>query len=350
MYAIVSIVVALLLCGPARAQEQAPIGRVQVEDAQIAGALEVSSGEAVLHGSATVTARNRTAELRLERGGDVQVCATSVLHVTTGPKPAEAPAPLLLGLDRGAMQVHTAVSGKDVLMTPDLRITVGQAGLLNLGIRVVTNGDTCMENSGTGAPVLDISEQLGGASYQLRPGQHVLFERGSVREVVDNESSPCGCPPEIPKQELAETGGGGMVAGGASPREAPAKEHPFPAAESQGLTAGGSMPSQAPAGQVHAQVGATLAYGEAGMDEGGGTTSSSASPAGGAAAARPDAAGTGTATGSSAAPDRAGVAPAGMPSVPQRQAAGSPPVAAKTEEKGGFFHRFLRLFRRLGAR
>ena len=30
--------------------------------------------------------------------------------------------------------------------------------------------------------------------YELAPDQHVLFEHGSLREVVDHETSPCGCP------------------------------------------------------------------------------------------------------------------------------------------------------------
>ena len=225
-----------LLCGVAQAQETAAtIGRVRVEDAQIAGTLEVSGGEATLRGSATVTARDRTAELRLERGGEVQVCQTSVVHVTMGPRQGDAPAPLLLGLDRGAMQVHTAVTTKDAMLTPDLRFSVTRAGLLNLGIRVVRNGDTCVENSGAGAPVLAVEEQLSGASYELRPGQHVLFERGSVHEVVDHETSPCGCPPvTLPPQPLAGTGGGGTVLGGEAPQKAAAAEHPFPRRKARG--------------------------------------------------------------------------------------------------------------------
>ncbi len=338
----------LLFCGVLRAQEAAPIGRVRVEDAQIAGALEVSGGEAVLHGSATVTARERTAELRLERGGEVQVCSTSVLHVTTGPKPPGAPAPLLLGLDRGAMQVHTAVSTTDVLMTPDLRLGVTRAGLLNLGIRVVTNGDTCVDNSGPNAPVLDVSEQLGGASYQLMPGQHVLFERGSVREVVDHESSPCGCPPVTPPQELAGTGGGGTVAGGSSPREAAAVQHPFPAAESEGLTPGGSAVPQAPAGQVHAQVGATLAYGEAGRDEGAGMTpppanATEAASAGSSAVGvnRPE-------PGIATVPGAPATSPAPTNAPPQTPPAEvTSPAPPKPEESGGIFHSIGRFFRRI---
>ena len=29
----------------------------------------------------------------------------------------------------------------------------------------------------------------------MQPGQRVMFEHGSLHEVVDNEKEPCGCPP-----------------------------------------------------------------------------------------------------------------------------------------------------------
>lgn len=335
-----------LLCGMAQAQEAATIGRVRVEDAQVAGTLEVSGGEAMLRGSATVTARGRTAELRLERGGEVQVCQTSVLHVTMGPQQPGAPAPLLLALDRGAMQVHTAATVKDALLTPDLRFSVTRAGLLNLGIRVVRNGDTCVENNGADAPTLAVEEQLTGSSYELRPGQHVLFERGSVREVVDHETSPCGCPPVTPPQELAGTGGGGTVLGGPSP----VAEHPFPAAESEGLAPAGDAP-QAPAGQVHTQVGATLAYGEVGTDSGGGMSPAAPGSAGDTAVGTPTVAAAGVGLGGS--PPSVGVpATSGAPHAEGATSAGdggtrAASPATKSEQKGGVFQRIGRFFKQL---
>ena len=51
------------------AQAQQSIGTVGVQDATVAGALEVSNGRAMLVGNTTVTARDRTAEIALNRGG-----------------------------------------------------------------------------------------------------------------------------------------------------------------------------------------------------------------------------------------------------------------------------------------
>jgi hypothetical protein len=34
-----------------------------------------------------------------------------------------------------------------------------------------------------------------GGDYHVKAGQRVMFQHGSVHEVVDDEKEPCGCPP-----------------------------------------------------------------------------------------------------------------------------------------------------------
>lgn len=255
-----AIIVAAALSFPYFAHGQQPIGRIRMEEATVSGDLEVTGGAANLRGGATVTARDHTAELNLERGGAVRVCATSSLHVSAGGSEGAAP-PLLFALDRGAMEIQTVVANRDVVITPDLRFTAAARGPLDLRVRVTRNGDTCVENRGERAPTLDIVEQFGDATYQLRAGQHVLFEHGSLKEVVDHESSPCGCPP-VPTVSVADAGASTAPAAAAKPgaKASPTEaEHPFPAAQSQGLAPTPEIP-QAPPGQVHAQVSTTLTY------------------------------------------------------------------------------------------
>jgi hypothetical protein len=255
------IVTIAIVCGTARAQQ--PIGTVGVQDATVAGALEVTNGRAVLVGSTTVTAREHTAEVTLSRGGTVHVCATSGLHVTAGK--GATPAPLMLALDRGAIEVQMAATPNDVVMTPDLRFAMRGDGPLDLRIRVTKNGDTCVENRGENAPALSVADQFGEATYELRAGQHVLFEHGSLKEVVDHESSACGCPPE-PVVSVADSGVTSTTPaapGSAVAAKAAAEQHPFPAAVSAGLAPAPAVP-QAPAGVVHAQVSTTLSYGASG--------------------------------------------------------------------------------------
>jgi hypothetical protein len=246
-----------LFAGSLMAQTQQPVGTVGVQDATVAGALEVSNGRAILIGNTTVTARDRVAEVALNRGGTVRVCATSGLHVTAG-KSADgaAPVPLMLALDRGAIEVQTTVTTRDVVMTPDLRFTMRGNGALDLQLRVTRNGDTCVENRGAQAPVLNVADQFGEATYELKPGQHVLFEHGSLKEVVDHESSSCGCPPEQ-TMSVADALLKPVAPGGSASEKTAAEQHPFPAAVSAGLTSAAAVP-QAPAGAVHTQVAAAL--------------------------------------------------------------------------------------------
>jgi hypothetical protein len=311
------------ICGPVQAQQ--PIGSVGVQDATVAGALEVTNGRAVLVGNTTVTARDHAAEVALNRGGSVKVCATSGLHVTVG-KTTTSAMPLMLALDRGAIEVQMAATTSDVVMTPDLRFTMRANGPLDLRLRVTRNGDTCVENRGATAPVLNVVDQFGDATYELQAGQHVLFEHGSLKEVVDHESSACGCPPAsvVSVADAGVTSATPAAPGSTVGANTAAEQHPFPAAVSAGLAPAPAAP-QTPPGAVHAQVATTLNYGA-----GGEATSPGGSETGGTAA--------GTAGEASSA--------AITPAVATAQAPPPPPAPAPKSIARSIGHFFKRLFGR----
>ncbi len=236
-----------------------PLGTVAVEDAGVVtpatAAVVAAGGRVAVNGGSTVTANpGRNADVTLTRGGSVLVCQTSGLHMA-----GSIPGPLLLALDRGAMEIRMKSTGDDSVMTPDLRFTMAGGGVLDLRLRVSMNGDTCVENRGRKAPTLRLTDAFGDNSYEVKPGQHVLFEHGSLREVVDRETTPCGCPPgETTGVSIAEAmlyGGGKKTA----PKDAQAV-HPFPAAVSEGLAPPTPVAPEAPAGGTHVQVAAALTY------------------------------------------------------------------------------------------
>jgi hypothetical protein len=296
MYRLIGMIA--VVCGVAGAQQ--PIGTVGVQDATVAGALEVTNGKAVLVGNTTVTARDHAAEVSLNRGGTVRICATSGLHVTAGK--GATPAPLMLALDRGAIEVQMTATTNDVVMTPDLRFSMRNEGPLDLRIRVTKNGDTCVENRGATAPALNVADQFGESTYELRPGQHVLFEHGSLKEVVDHESSACGCPqePVVSVADAGVTSTAPAAPGSPIAAKSAADQHPFPDAVSAGLAPTPPVP-QTPAGVVHAQVSTTLSYGASGVNgtdsgaatgtaaSGSGTAQTSQSPAAQTASETPSA-------------------------------------------------------------
>ena len=159
----------------------------------MAGALEVSNGRAVLVGNTTVTAQRPHGGDRSEPGRHgAGVCDQWIACDGGQERGRRRQAPLMLALDRGAIEVQMAATTRDVVMTPDLRFTMRSDGPLDLQLRVTRNGDTCVENRGAKAPVLNVADQFGEATYELQAGQHVLFEHGSLKEVVDHESSRAG--------------------------------------------------------------------------------------------------------------------------------------------------------------
>ena len=249
-FALMAVVCVASWSGGAHGQQMTPqvMGTVATKDALVAGGLEVKGDRARLMTNTSVTAYDRTAAISLERGGEVLVCATSqfhLLHSGTGKS-------LLFGLDRGALELHGATDTRDVILTPDIRFTIEAAGSYDLRLRVTRNGDTCVENAGKKAPVLMLNDSFSRASYRLIPGQHVLFERGSLREVVDNERSSCGCPGAETAMQLAAN---------ASAAEKASAANPFPAAASEGLAATQPVDNNAAVGEKQTQISTTFTYG-----------------------------------------------------------------------------------------
>jgi len=218
---------------------QQPMGTVATSDAIVTGGLQVQNDRAALLSNVSVTARDRTAAITLHRGGEVLVCATSQFHLLHSGNGAS----LLFGLDRGAIEIHSASQPQDVILTPDIRFTLEAAGTFDLRLRVTRNGDTCIDNHSPDAPVLTLSDPFSPATYRLMPGQHILLEHGSLKEVVDNERDPCGCPAEA--APLVATA---------------ANQHPFPAAASQDLAPAQPAANTAP-GVKHTQIDTTFTYG-----------------------------------------------------------------------------------------
>jgi hypothetical protein len=62
-------------------------------------------------------------------------------------------------------------------------------------VRLGPNGDTCVDNAGVNAPYVLVTSVFEGGDYRVQAGQRVMFQHGSLHEVVDQEKEPCGCPP-----------------------------------------------------------------------------------------------------------------------------------------------------------
>lgn len=208
----------------APAAESAPIAPIAIVSldnknpdaaAKVTGALEVSQGKAVIGASGTVTSGNQTTEVVLPHRGVLRVCASTTVKLAAGASVTAGEMPgLMMALDHGAVELSFATGrNSDILLTPDFRILIGGPGAAEVKVRLGQNGDTCVDNSGAPAdksssqrgnagvnvPYVLVTSVFEGGDYRVQSGQRVMFQHGSLHEVVDNEKEPCGCPPPAPK-------------------------------------------------------------------------------------------------------------------------------------------------------
>ena len=80
---------------------------------------------------------------------------------------------------------------------------IGGPGAADVKLRLGQHGDTCVDNAGINAPYVLVTSVFDGSVYRVQPGQRVMFQHGSLFEVVDQEKEPCGCP-EPPKPNSNE--------------------------------------------------------------------------------------------------------------------------------------------------
>ncbi len=165
--------------------------------AKVTGALEVTQGKAIIASSGTITSGTETTQVILPHRGVLRVCAsTSVKLAADTSVPAGEIPGLMIAMDHGAVEASYATGqNSDILLTPDFRILIGGPGAADVKIRLGQHGDTCVDNAGINAPYVLVSSVFEGGAYRVQPGQRVMFEHGSLHEVVDQEKEPCGCPP-----------------------------------------------------------------------------------------------------------------------------------------------------------
>lgn len=184
--------------------DPAPIAIVPIDAASadqaatVTGALRVSQGKALIATSGTVASGTKTTEVVLPRRGVLRVCASTSVHLSTDASvPAGETPGLMMALDHGAVEASFATGqNSDILLTPDFRILIGGPGSAEVKVRLGQHGDTCVDNPGANAPYVVVSSVFEGGAYRVQPGQRVMFQHGSLNEVVDQEKEPCGCPPE----------------------------------------------------------------------------------------------------------------------------------------------------------
>jgi hypothetical protein len=240
---------------PGLAPTTTPIAIVPVDaSTTVSGALSVTAGKAVIATTGSITSGAKTTEVILPHRGTLRVCASTTVNVAAdnGVPSGETPG-LMMSFDHGAVETSFATGqNADVLLTPDFRILIGAPGSSDLKVRLGDHGDTCVDNPGAYAPYVVVTSVFDGGAYRVQPGQRVMFQHGSLSEVVDNEKEPCGCPTEAKPGSndfpLAQSAGIGPQAPPitAAPPPAPASKPAEQTTIDQPLVYQAQPPTEAP--------------------------------------------------------------------------------------------------------
>lgn len=167
--------------------------------ASVTGPIQAANGRAFITSSGEIAAGDGTVRVTLPYRGTMNVCAkTNVkLSVDTSVPASQIPG-LLIGLDSGALEASFAIiRNSDIVQTPDFRILISGPGSADVKVRLGPKGDTCVDNPDVNGPYVLVSSVFEGGAYRVQPGQRVMFQHGSLNEVVDNEKESCGCPPAV---------------------------------------------------------------------------------------------------------------------------------------------------------
>lgn len=170
---------------------------------EVTGDLQVSNGRAFIAANGTIASGEQSTHVTLPYRGTLLVCAYTTVKLTANASTLNGEVPgLMLAMEHGAVEMSFAAGrantqNADFLLTPDFRILISGPGAADLKVRLGPAGDTCVDNPGANAPYVLVSSLFDGGAYRVQAGQRVMFQHGSLHEVVDQEKESCGCPPLV---------------------------------------------------------------------------------------------------------------------------------------------------------
>ena len=176
------------------------VGELFASDASVRGSvLLAGTGTKVVSGS-SVTAGDAPAVFRLTRGGDLRICPATSVTLTSSITGRE----IMVGMSTGSIEAHyTLALSADTIMTPDFRILLAGPGTFNFAIKADDRGNVAIRALQGNTASLIVSELNGDGTYQVKPGEAVVFHNGKVGDPDHLAPADCGCPAPPPVQRVA---------------------------------------------------------------------------------------------------------------------------------------------------
>jgi hypothetical protein len=165
-----------------------PIGTVRSGDATVTGSVVLAGGGTTVISGSQISAGAHSAQITLQRGGELDVCPASRITIASSGSGKEN----LIGLEAGAVEAHYDLdSVSDAIMTPDLRIALPGPGTFHVAVSTRSNGDSCVQTLPGDTASVIATELFGEGTHQVKPGEALLFHRGVPAK---EQPSACGCP------------------------------------------------------------------------------------------------------------------------------------------------------------
>lgn len=196
-----SWIVFIAVLGPASVSsaQNAIVGELFAADASVRGSvLLAGTGTKIVSGS-SVTAGDAAAVFRLSRGGEVRICPTTSITLTSSKTGRE----LMIGMSTGSLEAHYNLGmTADTIVTPDFRIMLAGPGTFSFAIKADEHGNAAIKALSGNTASLIVSELNGDSTYQVKPNEEVLFHDGKLANPDHAVPPDCGCPP-LPQIERA---------------------------------------------------------------------------------------------------------------------------------------------------
>ncbi len=238
------------MAGTAFAQK--PIGQMQSGDATVRGAVQLTGTSATIMSGAQIDVAQRSATVKLERGGELVVCPQSGVTLTASASGRDQ----LVGVNRGSIEAHYPLSqGTDAIMTPDYRLQLKGPGQIDVRVSLSGNGNACVESGATSTGSVAMHELFGDGVFEIMPGERWLFSNGAISGAKRNPGLDCGCPPPVQQQKAVASEIGFPEQQSRQAAEAIATGQPVPEAP----PVAGIPKSSAP-DAVHMQVDAPMIF------------------------------------------------------------------------------------------
>ncbi|MGH9510500.1 MAG: AMIN domain-containing protein [Terriglobales bacterium] len=163
----------------------------------------IFAGNRIEPGS-TITAGSDTAVLSWGKNGEVHLCPRTTASVTSSSNGHD----LMLGMSTGSLETHYNLDASiNSVLTPDFRILLAGPGVFQYAISADSRGNTCVGAlPGNARPVI-VSELMGTGTYEVKPGEQVMFHSGRISLADHNMVGSCGCPAPAPIMRASEAAG-----------------------------------------------------------------------------------------------------------------------------------------------